>query len=118
MPWGRMDDSFHDHPKVEGLSLDTVGVWSLCFSWAHRHRKDAPIPGFIPEGRVRKMTAKHCDRIVTELTTALPGRKHGMWEPVEGGWLIHDFDQYLPKTRDPEEASENAKRAAAKRWGT
>lgn len=116
MPWARLDDGFHDHPKVEGLSLAAVGLWSLNFTWAHKHRKTAPIPGFIPIGRVQKQTGKQHDALIAELVAAPPGYKFGLWEPVEGGWLIHDFEQYLPKARDPQEASEAGKKGAAKRW--
>lgn len=118
MPWARLDDDFHDHPKVDPLSLAAVGLWTLNFTWAHRHRRDAALPGFIPEARVRKQAGRAFNALATELTTPPPGKKFGLWEPVEGGYLIHNFERYLPKARDPEEAAANARAAAAKRWGT
>lgn len=116
MPWARLDDDFHDHPKVEGLSLAAVGLWSLTFTWANRHRKTAATPGFIPDSRVRKLAGKQYDALTRELTTPIIGKKHGMWEPVEGGFIIHNFARYLGKPRDPQEASESGRKGAAKRW--
>lgn len=42
----------------------------------------------------------------------------GLWEPEDniGGWVIHDFADYLPKERDPDERREAGRRGAQKRW--
>lgn len=116
MPWARLDDDFHDHLKVEGLSLAAIGLWTLNFTWAHRHRKTSPTPGFIPDARVRKLAVRQYDALTKELTTPVVGKKYGMWESVEGGFLIHNFARYLGKLRDPGEASTSGKKGAAKRW--
>lgn len=116
MAWARMDDDFHDHPKVEGLSLAAIGLWTVNLTWAYRHRRTAAIPGFIPEARVRKLAGKHYDTLTTELTTPCRGKQHGLWEPTEGGFIIHNFHRYLPKPRDPKEASEAGKKGAQQRW--
>lgn len=112
MGWARIDDSFHDHPKVDDISLAAVGVWTLCLTWAHRHRRTASAPGHVPEARVRKVAGNRAKAIAAELVDA------GLWESANGlgGYLIHDFADYLPK-RDPAEASESGKRGAEKRWG-
>jgi hypothetical protein len=116
MSWGRLDDGFHDHPKVEELSLAAVGLWTLCLSRALRHRRTDAVPGFVPEARVRKLAGRQTKALATELTTPPPGKKFGLWEPVEGGWIIHDFSDYLPKGRDPEEAAESGRKGAAAKW--
>lgn len=116
MAWARMDDDFHDHPKVEGLSLAAIGLWTVNLTWAYRHRRTAAIVGFIPEARVRKLAGRHYDLLTRELMTPPPGKEHGLWEPAEGGFIIHNFSRYLPKPRDPEEASASGKKGADKRW--
>lgn len=116
MAWARMDDDFHDHPKVEGLSLAAIGLWTVNLTWAYRHRRTAAIVGFIPEARVRKLAGRHYETLTRELTTAPPGKKHGLWEPAEGGFIIHNFARYLPKPRDPQEASNSGRKGAAARW--
>lgn len=112
MGWARMDDGFHDHPKVDGLSLAAVGLWTLCFTWANRHRARAPKPGHVPQSRVDKVGGRHAKALTAELVRA------GMWEPDPdaSGYVIHDFAEYLPKQRSHEEASQSGKKGAAKRW--
>ena len=112
MPWARLDDGFHDHPKVDGLSLAAVGLYTLCLTWAHRHRKTAVMPGHITEARVSKLAGKQARALANELLAS------GLWEPENGlgGYRIHDFEDYLPKERDPEERREAAKRGAEIRW--
>lgn len=112
MAWARLDDGFHDHPKVDQLSLAAVGLYTLCLTWAHRHRKTAIIPGHITEARVRKLAGKQTDVLAQELVMAR------LWEvePNLGGWEIHDFADYLPKERDPEERKEAGRKGADARW--
>lgn len=112
MAWARIDDGFHDHPKIDELSLAAVGLWTLCLTWAHRHRKTALVPGHITEARVRKIAGKQADSLAQELVTSR------LWE-IEtgiGGWVIHDFADYLPKERDPDERREAGRKGAASRW--
>lgn len=112
MAWARLDDGFHDHPKVDGLSLAAVGLYTLCLTWAHRHRRTAIVPGHITEARVRKLAGKQSAPLADELLMA------GLWEAEQGigGWVIHDFADYLPKERDPDERREAGRKGAAKRW--
>lgn len=112
MAWARLDDGFHDHPKVDGLTLAAVGLYTLCLTWAHRHRKGAILPGHITSARVNKLAGKDADRLSTELMAA------GLWESEHGlgGWLIHDFADYLPKERDPDERREAGRKGAAAKW--
>lgn len=115
MAWARMDDGFHDHPKVDGLSLAAVGLWTLCFTWCNRHLgSDRLPPGFVPQSRVKKLRG---ERYVTELVDA------GLWETAEGGWIFHDFEDYLPASKAPATSSEVAaarseagRRGAQARW--
>lgn len=112
MAWARIDDGFHDHPKVDELSLGAVGLWTLCLTWAHRHRRTASVAGHVTDARVRKVAGKNGEKFAAELVAAR------LWD-VEihiGGWVIHDFADYLPKQRDPEELRDSGRKGAAKRW--
>jgi hypothetical protein len=107
-----LDDGFHDHPKVDGLSLAAVGLYTLCLTWAHRHRKTAIVPGHITVARVTKLAGKQGAALALELEAAR------LWdgEPNLGGWVIHDFTDYLPKERDSAERSAAGKKGAQVRW--
>ena len=111
MGWARLDDGFHDHPKVDELSLAAVGLWTLCLTWAHRHRKTSTVPGAISQRRVDKIAGDQAEELAGELVAS------GLWEvSALGGWLIHDFTDYQPRERDADEASAAGRRGAASRW--
>jgi hypothetical protein len=126
MAWARLDDSFHDHPKVIEL-LDheegaaALGLWILAWSWAHRNtRKPGQAPGRIPAGLPRRLLGQQ-GRDLAKLLVSV-----GLWEDatdedgnlLSGGWQIHDFDAYLPSAETRAARSEAGKRGAAKRWGS
>lgn len=120
MAWGRMDDGFDDHPKVlavldedetpmAGLAL---GLWTLCWTWAHRNtRKRGKTPGLIPPHLPRRYFGVY-GKVGAEILV-----RHGLWDDAgPDGWMVHDFEDYLPTEETREARSEAGKRGAAKRW--
>lgn len=107
MSWARLDDGFHDHYKIVGLPLDAVGLFVLSLTWAHRQR--AVQLGHIPAGVPQMLAGAKAKRIVAELVD----RK--LWEVDDehGGWLIHDFTDYLASDDDGLTAGEKRKRLSA-----
>lgn len=122
MAWGRLDDGFDDHPKVVALldedDLTTagvaVGLWTLCWTWAHRNtRKRGKTPGLIPAGLPRRFFGQAGKDAVQLLV------KHRLWDAADdGGWLIHDFEDFLPTEETREARSEAGRRGAAARWAS
>lgn len=112
MAWVKLDDAMPSHPKVLasgplGFALDVAGI---CYSNAH------DTDGFVP---------------AVALPAVLPGlpspRKHaaalvaaGRWHVVDGGWLIHDIDDYQFSREEQEERARKKREKAAlgnhKRW--
>lgn len=90
MPWGRVDDTYYDHPKLEELEdahewpdrLAGAGLNSLAWSWCNRFLTD----GKVPRATVTKLggTVELADQLV----------RVGLWEGVAGGYQIHDFLVY------------------------
>jgi len=120
MAWGRMDDGFDDHPKVVAL-LDeddlvtagvAIGLWTLCWTWAHRNtRKRGKTPGLIPAGLPRRFFGP-AGKDAAQLLV-----KHRLWDSADdGGWFIHDFEDFLPTEETREARAEAGRRGAAKRW--
>lgn len=119
MGWARLDDGMHDHPKLIGLSLEALGLWTKCLTWAHRHHGGSLVLGHIPDGLPATFDARRGKRLAAELV------EHHLWdvEEVVGGWLIHDYVDFLPASEKPESASEVSKarseagkRGARARW--
>ena len=117
MGWARLDDGFHDHPKLIGLSLEALGLWTKCLTWAHRHHGSSAQLGFVPVGLATMFAGSRGEKLGNELVTAR------LWDETDGGWLIHDYIDYLPASERPVTAddvrksrSEAGKRGAEARW--
>lgn len=84
MPWFKVDDAFHGHPKVMELSPAAVGVWTLAGSWCANYLTDGEIK--LPV--VRRLGAT--DDMIQELVTA------GLWIDLGGAYQFKDWDEYQP----------------------
>jgi hypothetical protein len=100
MSWGKIDDGFATHPKVEPLSDAALRVWIDCHCWCRRP-ENVHTNGFVPHGLLHHIThnrypAKQLSKLVTELVEAKAGgtKEHGLWEPREHGWQFHDWSEY------------------------
>jgi hypothetical protein len=103
--WVKVDDHFSDHPKAIGLDLAASGLWLHALCYANRHTTD----GFVPAGLLRRLgdpaAADAADRLV----------EAGLWEPADGGWVIHDYLRYQRSRAEIEDIGD--KRAEAGRRG-
>jgi hypothetical protein len=84
MPWFKVDDAFHGHPKVMELSPAAVGVWTLAGSWCANYLTDGEIKTPI----VRRLGAT--DEMVQELVDA------GLWIDLGGAYQFKDWAEYQP----------------------
>lgn len=121
MSWTKIDDQLHGHRKIlrAWKCRPALGLHFMAMSYAASHEPQ----GFIPEEWVEEKlpAARERERAVAALTDVPAGFKAGLWEPVDGGWNIHDWDEYngSAKTREEVRAakSEAGKKGAAARWG-
>jgi hypothetical protein len=103
MPWGTLDDSLYDHPKLDALGpsrLPCVGLYVLCLSWSNRYLTD----GFVPATRVQKLggTVPLAEKLVSA----------GLFERVGEDYRIHDFLDFNPSS-----SSIRERRAAMRELG-
>lgn len=106
MPWGRLDDSLYDHPKLDLLPVDQrlagVGLWARAISWCNRFLTD----GHIPRNRIEKLDG------TTELADLLVSA--GLFEATSTGYFIHDFLEFNDSRAHVEERrTKEAERKAA-----
>lgn len=82
--WLKLDDHFHDHPKVIAAGNAAIGLWVRCANYSGAYDLD----GFIPRAAMLAMSEHPTQQ----------GRcsKVGMWVPSEGGVLIPSFLEYNP----------------------
>lgn len=119
MAWVRIDDQFASHPKLLkagplGLALH---VAALCY--CNRYLTD----GFVPRAAASTLLdftdlamrviddaqVAEWSFVVDDLVSA------GLWEPVQGGWQIHDYLDYQPaKAKVLEERQKSSERV--RKW--
>lgn len=107
MPWGRLDDSLYDHPKLDLLGsqrMAGVGLWAVSISWCNRRLTD----GFLPASRIRQLggTVRLAERLV----------EVGLFDRAEGGYLVHDFLEFNDSKLEAE-AKQRQRRDAGRLGG-
>jgi hypothetical protein len=94
VPWYKVDDTFHSHPKSRRSGLEAVGLWTVSGSHCMAYKAD----GFVPEWFVRSWPKgkRLADVLVRE----------GLWKPEvkdgEPGWQFHDWADYQPTSEEIE----------------
>lgn len=107
MPWFKVDDTFHGHPKTRKAGLAAMGMWVLAGSYSASYVTEGFIPDWwvaaLPQGRKR----------AAELVDA------GLWvrgeQDGEQGWFFHDWANYQPSKAEIE-ADRAAARERQKAW--
>jgi hypothetical protein len=97
VPWFKIDDGFHGHPKVFELSLEAVGIWTLAGSWCAKYLTDGAVTG--------KAIARlgGSPALCAELVDA------GLWLVIPDGFQFKDWDDYQPLKDDVEAEREAAR---------
>lgn len=108
MSWARLDDNFHAHPKTYVAGLDGCGLFCKAISYAAHYLTD----GFVPrEWVASQVPARKGGDVVDRLVDA------GMFEPVEGGFVIHGFLELNPTREQVLEERRKAQERMANRRG-
>ena len=97
MPWFKVDDGFHGHPKVLDLSVAAVGVWALAGSWCAKYLTDGHV------------THKALGRLGGTLDHATELVDAGLWIESDGGYQFKDWEDYQPLKDDVEAEREAAR---------
>ena len=102
MAWGRLDDSFYDHPKTLRIwrkCPGAVGLHARAISYCAKHQTD----GYIMAEIVNGLSPLQRDR--EEQVKALIEEQ--AWYESEDDFAVHDYLDYNPSKEETE-----AKRAA------
>jgi hypothetical protein len=144
MPWVRVDDHFDEHPKMAAIGPVGWGVWLAGLAYCNRNLTDGFIPYAIAEGiggawKIREPVDQEDQEGVRSIrrrsmlwTVSITSGHHGedmssdwivghlvrvgLWEEVEGGYLVHDYDDYQP-TKAEVLAEREQKQAAGRAGG-
>jgi hypothetical protein len=112
VPWFRLDDSFHSHPKVIAAGNEAIGLYVRCGTYAAEHLTNGFIPEDIavlygasnPGSRRNPGTGKPETLAETLVRTKL-------WLRARAGWRMRDYLDYNPS----KQAVDKERKAAAER---
>lgn len=84
MPWGRVDDKLHSHPKADKAGIAAMGLWALALSYACDQLTD----GFVSRERVTKIAGALGPKLAAKLVAAK------LWHPANEPCGDPDCDAY------------------------
>ncbi len=93
--WSKLDDALIDHRKIfragrligdNGPAI-ALGFYTVGLLWSNKHLTD----GFLPEDVILGFPHVKQPRSVADALA-----KAALLDKVEGGYQIHDFDEYNP----------------------
>lgn len=98
--WAKIDDNLWAHPKWINLPDSAKALWVSALSYCACYETDGHIsthtlPTLYPN--------KHRARAISALV------KSGLWEPINGGYVFHDWEHYQP-TKAQKDAERKKKR--------
>lgn len=100
MTWLKTDDRYPTHRKIRRLTDGAYRLHHTALSFAARDETDGLVHMVdIEEMQHGRRLAKHIPNLV----------EAGLWKPIEGGWMLHDFLDY-----NPSHAHLEAERAASR----
>lgn len=112
MPWFKVDDTFHSHPKSRRAGLAGVGLWALSGSYSMQYKLDGAVPDHFIDG-IRRDPGCRC-RCHDPRKAAERLEDAGLWLPDGTGFQFHDWKHYQP-TADEIEAEREAARERQRR---
>lgn len=107
MPWFKVDDTLHTHPKARRAGLAAMGLWATAGSYCMAYKTD----GFVPEWHAAGWPngKKLAEKLV----------ECGFWEhgeyKGEVGYYYHDWLDYQPSSDDIEADRQHARDRQRKR---
>ena len=102
MPWFKVDDTFHSHPKTLRAGTAAAGLYVRCGSYSAQHLTD----GFVPEEVAAQYGSPEWARRLVVVD---------YWRVVDGGYQMPDYLDYNPsKEQVLRERAQKAERQ--KRW--
>lgn len=108
LPWVRMDTQWPQNPKflmlVEDKKWRAIAVYWAALGWSGAQGQNGFVPYFaLPQVHATRKEASELVQV-------------SLWDMAEGGWDIHDFNEFQPSSEEHERRSSKARNAAMVRW--
>jgi len=108
LPWVRLDANIASNHKMLNLIAGKRHRAALAYVFGLAYSGGHELDGFIPQASLPFLHATSGD--ASALVEA------GMWEVVDGGWLVNDWSEFQVSSDDSRKRREKAQNAAVKRW--
>ena len=107
MPWAKVDDKLHAHPKAEEAGCEAMGLYLFAMSHCAAYETDGHVRASFPASKAGKRGDLLAKRLVDV----------GLWETNgDGGYIVHDWLVYNPSRAETAAIAEK-KRLAGKAGG-
>lgn len=83
MTWFKLDDGFHDHPKVLRAGNAPIGLWVRCCTWSASKLVD----GWVSDEIVTMYGPRRDAERLVEV---------GLWERTDNGYWVPHFLDFNP----------------------
>jgi hypothetical protein len=106
MPWVKLDDGLHGHPKAAKAGLEALGLHMLALTHCSAYLTDGRVSAEFVIGKALKRSEALAGRLVDA----------GLWELNCDGWVIHDYLIYNPSREKvlAKRAAESERKAAGR----
>ena len=105
MSWAKLDDGFDSHRKLDGVSLEAVGLWARGLSYSARYLTDGHLDHTWLRARVPG--DKKRERLIEELLDAR------LLDEADGRYFIYHFLEYNFSRAQVEEKREKEREKKA-----
>ena len=107
MPWFKVDDTLHSHPKTRRAGLAAMGLWVIAGSYCSQYTTEGFVPNWFVSGQ------KNGHKIAAVIVAS------GLWEKAtkdgEQGYLFHDWEHFQ-MTKEEVEADKAHNRERQRRY--
>lgn len=106
MTWAKVDDHANEHRKQLAAGAEACWLWTCGLMYANRQTAR---DGFIPEAAVGMLYPFKSAAYAASLALRLVAV--GLWEVTDGGYLVHEFEEW----NEPKDVREDRKAQARER---
>lgn len=96
MVWFKLDDGFFDHPKVVQAGRDARDLWLAAGCYSANKLTDGFIAYEVLPLLAIKAGVRNPRALADRLVASRAQSVHGLFEPREGGYAIHDYLDFNP----------------------
>jgi hypothetical protein len=98
MSWAKLDDRFHENPKIRASWLrqaSPLGLYVLALTYCAGNETDGFVDNYFVMEKVQNapLRRKLVDALVED----------GLWTAEDGGWRIHDYLDFHPSKAELDE---------------